>query len=468
MENKSKGLLKGTGIYAIGTFGTKILSFLIVPLYTYYVTTTDMGVYDILMSTINLLTPLVTMQISDAAYRWIIQDDGTNKERYIRTTVQVVIFNCCAASLIILVVNQFAEIPYCLYFCGILVLSRAFQSLQKILRALRHQWLFAFAGIVYTIIFLSLNVLQLCVLKMGMEALFQSAVIAYFVALVFMTIKEPYIRINFFKKPDLKLIKEFYKYSIPLVPNYLNWWVINSSDRYIVLWALGSASNGILAISHKFPTMLQAVLSLFTNSWQDVSVADGEEKNGAYYTKVFRTYSRLALSVLWPLVPATTIVIQIVMSEAYKISCAYVPFYYMGTVFQSFASFYGVGYLRSKQTGKAFSTSVYGALINAMVNFLLIKSIGLQAASISTFIGFFIMWLLREKQNRDELQIEVKWGEMVSLTILSVAVCILSIMSSTLINLVIFIFGGVLFICVNHKEINVIIKKVIKKSHKKV
>ena len=156
------------------------------------------------------------------------------------------------------------------------------------------------------------------------------------------------------------------------------------------------------------------------------------------------------------------------MSEAYKISCAYIPFYYMGTVFQSFASFYGVGYLRSKQTGKAFSTSVYGAIINAMVNFLLIKSIGLQAASISTFIGFFIMWLLREKQNRDELQIEVKWGEMVSLTILSVAVCILSIMSSTLINLVIFFFGGVLFICVNHKEINVIIKKVIKKSHKKV
>ena len=63
-EKRNKNLLEGICIYGIGMFGTKILVFLIVPLYTYYISTEDMGVYDLLISTVNLLTPIVTLQIS--------------------------------------------------------------------------------------------------------------------------------------------------------------------------------------------------------------------------------------------------------------------------------------------------------------------------------------------------------------------------------------------------------------------
>ena len=58
---KTRKIIKGTGIYAVGTFGTKILSFLIVPLYTYYIATGEMGIYDIFMTLVSLLTPLITM-----------------------------------------------------------------------------------------------------------------------------------------------------------------------------------------------------------------------------------------------------------------------------------------------------------------------------------------------------------------------------------------------------------------------
>ena len=58
---KNKTLLLGTIIYAIGNFGTKFLSFLIVPLYTYYISPSDLGNYDLLCTTINLLTPLFVL-----------------------------------------------------------------------------------------------------------------------------------------------------------------------------------------------------------------------------------------------------------------------------------------------------------------------------------------------------------------------------------------------------------------------
>ena len=71
-SRNKKQLIKGTLIYAIGNLGTKIISFLIVPLYTYFILPADMGDYDIVITTVSLLTPLITMRISDAAYRWML------------------------------------------------------------------------------------------------------------------------------------------------------------------------------------------------------------------------------------------------------------------------------------------------------------------------------------------------------------------------------------------------------------
>ena len=455
MDNnrKNKDLIKGIGTYALGTFGTKILSFLIVPLYTYYIATSDMGVYDLVISTISLITPVITMQISDAAYRWIIRNDVDNKEDYIRATMQVLLINCSLAVIIILVINHFYSIPYCIYFCIILVFSRAFQTVQKIVRGLKKQWLFAVSGIAYTIVFLSLNIIQLCVLGGGIESLFQSTIVANIVAIIVIVIFEPKLRINYSRKTDIKLVLELYKYSIPLVPNYLNWWVMNSSDRYIVLFALGSSSNGILAIAHKFPSMFQAVLNLFNNSWQDLSVADTETDVGKYYTNVFHIFYRMTLTILWLGIPLTKIVIQFIMSPAYKSASNIVSFYYLGTVFQSFSSFYGVGYLRSKNTGRAFSTSVYGAIINAVVNMVLIRFIGLQAASFSTFIGFFAMWMIREKQNRKELGIKINWFEFILLTLSVVILALVTNLIGTTYNLVLSIIGVIVFVAYNRNKI---------------
>ena len=93
-KTKGRKLAGGVFVYAIGTFGTKFLSFLIVPLYTYYISTTDMGIYDILLSTVSLLSPLITLQISDAAYKWLLQEDQV--EEHIRSTIQVLLISVCS------------------------------------------------------------------------------------------------------------------------------------------------------------------------------------------------------------------------------------------------------------------------------------------------------------------------------------------------------------------------------------
>ncbi len=457
MGNKGQNnLAKGILIYGIGTFGNKILSFLIVPLYTYYISTTDMGIYDILIATIGLLTPLITLQISDAAYKWILQNERVDD--HIRATLQVLFINCMIAFGMIMLVSKIVTIPYSVYFATVLVLSRILETSQKLLRGLNRQIKFAVSGLIYTVVFLSLNILFIVGLKTGIVGLFQSSIIANIVSILFVYITEPKLRLNLFCKIDVVLIKQMLLFSIPLIPNYLNWWVINSSDKYIVNFFLGSAANGVLAIAHKFPTILQTVLGLFNNSWQDVSIAE-KEKHPEYNTLVFQRLYRFALGLLFPLIPATKLFVLWVMSQDYKTASDYIAFYYIGIVFQSFSSFFGVGYLKNNQTRKAFSTSVYGAVVNALTNIALIRLIGMQAAAISTFLGFFCMWIVRVKQNKEELGITIKWNEVLLLTISAIFVAIISIICPFWINYGLLPAGLIIFGAMNRSLITSIKKK---------
>lgn len=422
-ETKTNRLLKGILIYAVGDFGSKILTFLIVPLYTYYISPESMGTYDILLNTVGLLSPLITLQISDAAYRWLVDPDEENAP-YIRATLQLLLHNCLLAAFVILVINRFVSIPYCLYFLLTLLTTRCLNTVKKLVRGVGNQKLFAVSGIVYTLVYLALNIVQIVYLGRGVHSLFTSAVLANLLTLAFLFLSERQLRVNLLQKPEIKRLQAMLRYSTPLVPNLLNWWVINSSDRYIVRYFLGLAANGILSIAGKFPTALDMVIGLFSTSWQDISIADRGEIDGgenAYYSGVFRSLYRLTLSLLWFLIPVTKVYILLTMEKGYAGAADIVAFYYLGSVFRGFSSFYGVGYLRSGHTRKAFQTSVVAAVVNVVVHLGTISFLGLQAAPLSTFIAFFTMWIIRQRHNQEELGIRINVAEFAMLLVTDIA-----------------------------------------------
>ena len=460
---KNKQLAENLLIYAIGTFGTKILSFLIVPLYTYYISTSDMGVYDILITTVSMLTPLVTFQIDDAAYRWMIRDEKT--QECITSTYKVLIINSLIATALIALINTFYKIPYCAYFTAMLISSRLLQTTQKLLRGLRNQKLFAFSSIFFSFLYLSLNVLFIAVLKYGVEYLFVSQIVADVVTVLLIFIIEERIRFDITERMNLALTKEMLAYSIPLVPNLLNWWIMSASDRYVIRWFLGASFNGIYAIAYKFPTLLQQVLGLFNTSWQDLSISE-DGKDGVYYSKVFKKLYVFSLSMIPFIIAASQLFIWITMSSAYHDAAKYVSFLVLGTVFQVFSSFFGVGYLKNKDTKKAAFTSIYGAAVNFGVNVLLIRYIGLYAAALSTFLGFFVMWLIRYIQTRSTLEVKINWMDFGIYFVIAL-VCTIAAPFSTKTTAAVMAAVGLIFFVGSNREMIVMIMKGIGKRLKK-
>ena len=104
-------------------------------------------------------------------------------------------------------------------------------------------------------------------------------------------------------------------------------------------------------MSNKFPTLLQLVNSMFYNSLQDLAMGDKHTmKEDTYYSRIFEKYYLFLFGLLLPLIPATRIVIEILMNESYHSSALYTSWMYIGVAFQGLSSFLGIGYLTNNTT----------------------------------------------------------------------------------------------------------------------
>lgn len=464
IKQNNKELLTGTIVYAIGNLGTKILTFLIVPLYTYYISTSDMGDYDLLITSVSLLAPIVSLKISDATYNWMIKQTKSN-EICIKATYNYLLKSCALSVIVVSIIGHFVHIWNLKLFLAIMVLDPFLETTQKILRGLKNQKLFAASGIIYTGILVTLNFVTVCIMRLGVSSLLSNTIISQLISIALIFVLEKRMRcltVSVDKNILLETQKEMLKYSMPLVPSTLSWWVMSVSDRYIVRFFLGSSFNGIYAIATKFPSVLQTFFVLFNNAWTDMALANlhSKEENTKYVSDLFEKMYMFSFSVIFCLIPITKIVTQLILSTDYKIGSIYIGFLYLGAIFQGFSTFASVGYLQSKKTARAATSSMAGAIINLVVDFILIKSVGLFAAALSTYAGFFVMWLVRMYDIRNSWPIILNIPKFTIMTLVATTIATITIWTTISIDAIMTVFFGVLFIVLNKNYISVVIQKV--------
>lgn len=472
MDNKqikqnNKALLVGTIVYAIGNLGTKILTFLIVPLYTYYISTSDMGEYDLLMTGVGLLAPFISLRISDATYNWMIKQTASD-ELSIKATYTYLLKSCTLAVVVISIANHYLHIWNIVLFLTIIVLEIFLEATQKILRGLKNQKLFAASGIVYTGILVALNFITVCVMKWGVTSLLVNTIVSHVIILILIFCLEKRMRcfsVTVDKKELILTQREMLKYSIPLVPSSLSWWVMSVSDRYVIRFFLGSSFNGIYAIATKFPSILQTFFVLFNNAWTDMALANlnSKEENSKYISEIFEKMYVFSFSMICCLIPLTKVVTQVILSSDYKIGSVYIGFLYLGAIFQGFSTFASVGYLQNKKTARAAISSVVGAIVNLFVNLILISVAGLFAAAISTYAGFLVMWLVRMYDIRNDWPIKVNWNKFILMTIVATIIATITIWTQSDSDLIIAGIFGIAFLILNRSYFMMIVGKIKQK-----
>lgn len=466
--NREKALIKNTIIYAIGNFGSKILSFMLLPFYTYYLSINDYGYFDLITTTVMLLTPIITFQIYDGLYRYLLDSkNDADFKSIISNSFFITIKNLIIFNILYIIIVQFKTFKYeylVLLQIDFSILAGLFTQIS---RGMKKNIEYSISGILSTIITLGSNILFIVLMNLRVGSLIISNILAAIIVIVYM---ECNLKIHKYIKFQLRnkiIKKQLILFSIPLIPNVISWWFMNVSDRYFLTFYKGIEANGIYAISNKFPSILIMLNSIFYLAWQESAITEYDSKDkDKFYTKMFNILMSFEFCSIILLMPFTKLIMEFMIDAKFSSAWLYIPFLYISTVFSSFSSFYGTGYLSSKNTIGAFYTSVIGGIVNVVVNIISIPYIGIQGASLSTMLSFLFMWFLRLWQTRKYFKIDIELKKLIMLSSITVLFLVLYYNSNSIVNITMMILSIIIFFIFNKNFINKVIKFVIKKIRK--
>ena len=182
---------------------------------------------------------------------------------------------------------------------------------------------------------------------------------------------------------------------------------MNSSDRLIVSWFLGMSTNGILAISHKFPSIFMTFYNIFQLAWHETGTIHYDDKDrDDFFSKMFDSIVSIFTILCCGIIAVLPLVFNILINEKFSEAYYNVPIYMIAFLFNVVIGFLGVIYVATKKTSEIAKTTIIAAVINALVNVLLVNKIGLYAASISTFLGYLITMIYRINDSKKYLNIK--------------------------------------------------------------
>ena len=195
---------------------------------------------------------------------------------------------------------------------------------------------------------------------------------------------------------DPAIARDMLKYSVPMIPTTIFWWVTSVSGQFLVKSMCGDEANGIVAASYKIPTVLTLMTTIFIEAWQYSAVADTDEKTrGSFFAEVFRTYSGLIFMAASALTALSKVFARIMLASAYYSAWEYMPTLVIATTFSAVTTFLGSIYMVKKKSVMSFLTSMCGAVINVAICLLLIPRIGAQGAAVAAAVSYFIVFIIR-------------------------------------------------------------------------
>lgn len=398
--NKYKKLAKNSVVFAVGNFGSKFISIVMVSFYTVYLTTADYGTVDFISTLVSLLLPIFSLCVYESILRFALDKNISNK---------VVFTN--------LLLFQSALIIFTLFLCfilsqtnmskfalltTILLIVQMFQTLfAQFVRGIEHIISYSINGICMAIIIAISNIFFIAYLKLGIAGYLYSLILANSLSILFFLINDKLFIYFNIREIDTKFIKDSLKFSIPLIPNTLMWWLINSSSRFFIVYFLGASFNGLYAVSNKVPMVLTSLLGVFQQAWQMSAIEEYESTDKHdFFTHIYSFFSLvLFLSssvIIAMLIPLFKFGIGSNFFESWK----YVPLLVIGVIYSSLSSFLGTNYVAAKETRGLLITAMYCGIINLILNIILIPLVGVNGAGLASMISFVSLWFFRMRDTK--------------------------------------------------------------------
>ncbi len=449
--NKYKNLFSNTLIFAIGSFSSKILVLLLVPIYTYYMTDAELGMNDVIVQIANWLLPVITLTIAEAVIRFGL-DKATDKKSVFTIGNFVVLTGIAILGIIIPLVSGIPIVDKFVgdhaFFLFIYVLTASLKQLYStFVRSLEKVRLFAINGILTTFLTLSFTIFFVAVGRWGVRGYLVSIILADFCSVVFLLFAAKLWRYLSVSSFNTTLLKAMLIYSLPLIPTQLLWLVTNSSDSFMVTYFMSKSANGILAAAYKIPNIVSTIYLMFGQAWNMSAISENEsEDRSRFYTKVFDLNQSLMYLVAGGILLLVKPVTMVWIGPAFRESISYAPILIYATVFTCFATFMGTAYIATKNTVRSLVTSLVSGVINVGINLVFIPKIGIYAAALSTLASYVVVFIIRLIDAKRLIDFNFSLPKMVINNVLLILMVLSNYIRGIKSYALLFVLFGVIFI----------------------
>lgn len=409
--NKYKQLASNTIIFAIGSFGSKILLLFLTKLYTANINYADNSTKELLEITANFLIPLVTFSITESVIRFGL-DRRYSKQRVYTNALAV---TGIGAMLMLAVSPMLSVMPFVDGHTWLLMLYVCTSSLRSInsqfVRARGLVKLFAFDGILATLTLFIFNVIFIAFLHLGVTGFMLSVICSDFLSAVFLWFVAGLRKYFSPQAIDGRLSKAMLAFSLPLIPSTLLWTITGFSDRVFIRYmpgpegSVGADAAGIYGIANKIPNLVSTFSTIFFQAWNMSAILENDSKDrGRFYHRVFDAYTSflfIAGSAMIVFVkPLSAILIDTSQFPEYGTAYLYTPILVVAVIMMCLNQFFSSVYAATKHTSHSLWTSMVAAVTNIILNALLVWLFGINGAAIATFAGYFASYIIRQKDAR--------------------------------------------------------------------
>ena len=411
--NKYQTLAANTALISIGTFGSKLLVFLMVRFYTGYLTPAEYGTADLITQTANLLIPLASLDVTEGVFRFAA-DQRERRTDAFSAGVYTVLFGSAVLLLALPLLRVLAGGEQFGLLLAAFIIAACIHALcAQFIRAEGHTTLYAVQGLLNTALYIALNVLFLTVFRWGVMGYLLSTVVADLLSALFLTCKEKLWR-QFHPAPSLTLWRRMLAYCVPLIPAAIFWWIMGVSDRYMVRAYLGSEANGIYAVAYKIPTILTILATVFMDAWQLSAIAESGDRRAhlRFYSRVWDAFFSAVYLCAGGIIAFSPLLIRLLAAESYYEAWRYIPVLTLSMIAAAFSNFMGSVYVVTKKSTASLWTSLFGAAANIALNLILIPRIGVQGAAVATFLGCLLVFLVRTVSARQLLPFALSGGKL--------------------------------------------------------
>lgn len=446
---KAKKLINNIGIFAIGNLGSKLISFILIPIFTRYMGTAQFGQVDLITTTINMLLPVVALSVADAVFRFVMDKNSDQVAVFTNglsfTVLMIIIANLVYPVLVILNVNYVKYIL--IYLCVGLIQS----LMQNFVRGIGYVKLFALNGLISSFVLAVVGLVRIVLQHGGVDGYLDALILSNGASIVFLGVFSKIWKFYALSALNRTFLITMLRYSIPLIPNAFLWFFTNDASRFFIVGILGLTANGLYAVATKIPTIINVFYTIFSQAWQISAVEEYEEnRQGRFFSDVFNANAGLSFVLIGGIIVFLKPIMHVFVAASYFSAWEIVPTLLLASLFSNLSGFLGTIYLATKQTIGIMKTTVLGMLANVILNLILIPLFGLQGAGIGAAAGFAFVALVRLRDVKKFVVLKVAWVPLITSLLLLIGMTIIQLsLSNILMMYLALVMSELILIAIN-------------------